>query len=71
MDLLPWIVFQATEAEDGGHTAECLMEPIYTLADSWEQLRDEVRDAVSAHVFDSQAPAHIRLVRDEVLPTTG
>jgi hypothetical protein len=67
VDLLPWIVFQATEAEDGGHTAECLMEPIYTLADSWEQLRDEV----TACGFDNQAPAHIRLVRDEVLPTTG
>ena len=65
------IVFEITEEVGGGYTAECLTEPIYTQADSWEQLRDEVRDAVSACFFDRPKPSRIRLhlVRNEILST--
>ena len=65
------IVFEIIEEEDGGYTAECLTEPIFTQADSWEQLRKEVRDAVSAYFFDRPMPTQIRLhlVRNEILPT--
>ena len=65
------IVFEIIEGDDGGYTAECLTEPIFTQADSWEQLREEVRDAVSAYFFDRSKPTHIRLhlVRNEILPT--
>ena len=65
------IVFEVTEEEDGGFTAECLTEPIFTQADSWEQLRGEVTDAVASYYFDRPKPTHIRLhlVRNEILPT--
>ena len=65
------IVFEVTEEKDRGFTAECLTDPIFTQADSWEQLRSEVRDAVSAYYFDRPKPIQIRLhlVRNEILPT--
>ena len=43
--------------------------PIYTQADTLDELRDMVRDAVLCHFGDEPAPALIRLhiVKDEVL----
>lgn len=63
------IVFEVVQEADGGYTAEALGESIFTQADSWEELRANVRDAVQAFYFDSAPPASIRLrmVRDEVL----
>lgn len=65
------LVFEVTQEADGGFVAECLTEPIFTQADSWNELRDQVRDAVRAYSFDSAMPRHIRLhlVRDELLAT--
>ena len=65
------MVFEITQEADGGFTAECLTEGIFTQADSWEELRSNVREAVAAFYFDRpQLPSTIRLhlVRDEVLP---
>ena len=66
------IVFEVLQEGDGGFVAECLTEPIFSQADTWDQLRDEVKDAVAGYFFDQPQPASIRLhlVRDEVL-TTG
>ncbi len=64
------IVFEVTQEADGGFVAECLTESIYTQADTWEELRRNVREAVAAFYFDRpQPPAAIRLhlVRDEIL----
>ncbi len=63
------IVFSVTQEEDGGYVAECLSHDIFTQADSWEQLRSNVQEAVSAFFFDQPKPAGIRLhlVRDKVL----
>jgi len=63
------IVFEVTQEEDGGYVAEALGESIFTQADSWEELRGNVREAVSAFYFDRDAPESIRLhlMRDEVL----
>jgi predicted RNase H-like HicB family nuclease len=63
------LVFEITQEADGGYVAEALGESIFTQADSWEELRANVREAVAAHFFDRQAPARVRLhlVRDEVL----
>ena len=63
------IVFEVTQEADGGFVAECLTESIFTQADTWEQLREEVKDAVSGYFFDRPKPERIRLhlVRDEVL----
>lgn len=63
------IVFQVEQEGDGGFTAEAIGESIYTQADTWDELRANVREAVQASYFDSQPPLSIRLrlVRDEVL----
>ena len=65
------IVFIVEEAAEGGFTARALGTSIYTEADSLEELRDAVVDAVHCH-FDSAAmrPKVIRLHRvvDELLP---
>lgn len=63
------LVFEVTQESDGGYCAECLTEAIFTQADSWEQLRANVIDAVSGFYFDQKPPSTIRLhlVRDEVL----
>ncbi len=63
------IVFSATQEADGGFCAECLSHDIFTQGDDWEELRANVREAVSAYFFDQEKPSAIRLhlVRDEVL----
>ncbi len=63
------LVFEVTQEVDGGYVAEALGESIFTEADSWEELRNNVREAVTAFFFDQEAPSSIRLhlVRDEVL----
>lgn len=63
------LVFQVTQEGDGGYVAEALGESIFTEADTWDELRRNVREAVSAFYFDQTAPKRIRLhlVRDEVI----
>ncbi|MBV9571596.1 MAG: 2-phospho-L-lactate guanylyltransferase [Alphaproteobacteria bacterium] len=63
------LVFEVTQEADGGFVAEALGEGIFTEGDSWEELRANVREAVSAYFFDQPAPGAIRLhlVRDEVI----
>jgi predicted RNase H-like HicB family nuclease len=63
------LVFEVIQEADGGYVAECLTESIVTQADTWEELRTNVKDAVEAHFFDGPKPRSIRihLVRDEVL----
>ncbi len=60
------IVFEVTLGAEGGFVAECLSESIVTQADTWEELRQNVREAVDAYFFDKTKPASIRLhlVRD-------
>lgn len=63
------LVFEIVQEADGGYTAEALGESIFTQANTWEELRANVREAVEAYFFDSTPPASVRLrlVRDEVL----
>jgi hypothetical protein len=63
------LVFVVTQESDGGFGAEALGESIFTQADSWDELRANVREAVNAFYFDRPAPTRLRLhlVRDEVL----
>lgn len=64
------IVFVVEEDADGGLTARALGESIYTQADDYEQLRENVRDAVRCHYEDETArPRVIRLhfVKDEII----
>jgi predicted RNase H-like HicB family nuclease len=65
------IIFEVREDEaDGGYTAMALGFGIHTQADSLEELRSMVKEAVDCYFDDSmEAPKMIRLhfVRDEVL----
>ena len=65
------LIFEVTQEADGGFCADCLTESIFTQSDTWEQLRDNVREAVRAYYFDQpkNLPSSIRLhmVRDEIL----
>ena len=63
------IVFSVTQENDGGYVAECLSHDIFTQGGTWEELRVNVREAVSAYCFDQTKPSAVRLhlVRDELL----
>ena len=63
------IVFEVTQEADGGFVAECLNQDIFTQADTWQELRQNVKEVVTAFYFDQKAPSSIRLhlVRDELL----
>jgi len=63
------LIFLIEEAPEGGFTARALGHSIFTEADSLEELRRNVRDAVQCHFDEGKAPKVIRLhfVREEVL----
>ena len=63
------VVFEVTQEADGGYVAECLTQPIVTQGETWEELRTNVQEAVSAFFFDREVPktVRIRLIRDEML----
>jgi predicted RNase H-like HicB family nuclease len=63
------IIFEVTEAEEGGYCASALGWGITTQGETLDELRAMVRDAVNCYFEDpAQAPGIIRLhfVRDEV-----
>ena len=62
------IIFLVEEAEEGGFVARALGEAIFTEGETWEELKEMVRDAVRCH-FGEEAPQIICLhfVREEVL----
>ena len=64
------IIFEVTEAEEGGYCAAALGHGISTQAEMLPELREMVRDAVTCYFDDpARTPRIIRLhfVRDEVL----
>jgi len=63
------IVFEVTQDADGGYSAECLTESIFTQGNTWDELRANVKEAVEAFYFDRPKPAGVRLhlIRDEML----
>jgi hypothetical protein len=64
------IIFEAQESPEGGYEARALGHSIFTEADTLEELRAMVQDAVRCHFEPDAAPRVIRLhlVKDEVLP---
>ena len=63
------IVFLVEDAAEGGVVARALGHSIFTEADSYAELRAQVREAVCLHFEEGERPAVIRLhyVKDEVL----
>ena len=64
------IIFVVEESPEGGYEAKALGESIYTQAESLDELREMVQDAVRSHFDEHDRPQMIRLhlVHDEVLP---
>jgi predicted RNase H-like HicB family nuclease len=63
------LVFEVTEEAEGGYSAACLTENIFTQGETWEELRANVKEATEAFFYDGPKPKYIRLhlVRNEVL----
>ncbi len=63
------IVFIVEESDEGGFEARALGQSIFTEADSLEELRAMIKDAVACHFDSGKGPKIIRLhfVRDEVI----
>jgi hypothetical protein len=64
------IIFAVQESLEGGFEARALSHSIYTEAESLDELKKKVQDAVRCHFEEKDRPALIRLhlVRDEVIP---
>ena len=65
----PEIIFSIQESPEGGYEARALGHPIFTQADSLEELKSMLRDAVACHFSEESKPQVIRLhmVKDEVI----
>ncbi len=63
------IIFLVEEPPEGGYAARALGQPIFTVADTMEELHQMVRDAVMCHFEEAARPKVIRfhLVREEVI----
>lgn len=66
------IIFWVEEAAEGGYLARGVGQAIFTEADTLDDLKEAVRDAVRCHFEEGGAPSMIRLhhVREEVIPAT-
>ena len=63
------IIFEVTEAAEGGYDARALGHSIFTQGKDWTDLKAMVRDAVLCHFDTAARPKIIRLhlVKDEAM----
>lgn len=63
------IIFLVEEADEGGYIARALGHSIFTEADTWEELKEAVQEAVRCHFEEKDLPHVIRLhsIREEVV----
>ena len=63
------IIFEVTEAPEGGFDARALGHSIFTQGEDWADLKAMVRDAVLCHFGDGAEQRIVRLhfVRDEAI----
>lgn len=61
------IIFIVEESLEGGYEAKALEHSIFTEADSIEQLKQNIREAIHCH-FENHIPKMIRLhfIKEEV-----
>ena len=64
------IIFAVQESLEGGYEARALSHSIYTEAETIDELKKNLQDAVRCHFEEKDRPILIRLhmVRDEVIP---
>jgi predicted RNase H-like HicB family nuclease len=63
------IFFLVEEAEEGGYIASAIGQSIVTEADTLDELKTNIREAVDCHFEAGETPhiAHLHFVKDEVL----
>jgi hypothetical protein len=65
------LIFEVRDAEEGGLYARALGHGIFTEADTWDELRANVLEAVALHFEDpASRPRLVQLhyVKDELIP---
>ncbi len=63
------VFFLVEEAVEGGYTAKALGESIFAEAETMEELKEQIKDAVKCHFDTDKLPKIIRLhlVKEEIL----
>jgi hypothetical protein len=63
------IFFLVEEAIEGGYNARAIGEAIFTQADTLDELKINIREAVHCHFDDNNIPKIIRLhlVKEEII----
>ena len=64
------LIFEVREAEEGGYVARALGQAIFTEAETWQELRDNVLEVTNLHFDDAPVkPKLIQLhfVKDELI----
>jgi hypothetical protein len=64
------LIFEVRDAEEGGYCARALGHSIFTDADTWEELRANVLEAVSLHFEEADVPprlVQLHYVKDEFI----
>ena len=63
------IIFEVTEADEGGYDARALGYSIFTQGEDWADLKTMVKEAVLCHFDEDSIPRVIRLhlVKDEAI----
>lgn len=56
------IIFLVRESPEGGYEAQALSHSIFTEADTLDELRGMVNDAVACHFEEAERPQVIHLV---------
>lgn len=65
------LIFEIRDAEEGGYYARALGHPIFTEAETWDELRKNVLEAIFLHFEGApQRPrlAQLHYVKDELIP---
>jgi hypothetical protein len=63
------IIFIVEESPEGGYTAKAVGSAIFTEADTFDELKEMIRDAVLCHFEYDELPklARLHFIKEEIL----
>lgn len=63
------ILFLVEESQEGGYLAKAVKHSIFTEADTLEELKIMIKDAVECHFEETESPKiiHLHIVTNEVI----
>ncbi|MEE9118880.1 MAG: 2-oxoisovalerate dehydrogenase [Calditrichia bacterium] len=63
------LIFIINESPEGGFEAKALDHPIFTEADTVEQLKSMIKDSVRCHFEPGEIPKiiHLHFVKEEII----